>query len=274
MKSCAVRVLGPEVAKTMVPRLLLRLTGSSLIFSGSGCGVAGMPNCATKPSTTRKKAAPSYQPSSASLLNCAAPPEAHSGWILTLKLAFCTSPARPDPLIARSNLTLNGISVSLVSTASALMSRPRAVAARATSARQALADMLLHLLLQLLLHLLLLLLLLRVEREGLRLLLLLRGPGVRDHGRRGLELLRGILRDGVRSRLRVPLRHGVRGRLLRRGVRRRRGVGRVRRGRRRVRRVRGRGVRPGVRRLRVRGRSREGVPGRLRRVGRRGRCGI
>ena len=53
------RVLGPAVAKAMVPRVLESLTGSSLMLRLSqGCETAGspaMPNCTTKLGTTRKK---------------------------------------------------------------------------------------------------------------------------------------------------------------------------------------------------------------------------
>jgi hypothetical protein len=52
IKSCVVRESLPEVAKTRVPRVLLCLTGSSLISRSHALVIAGSapsPNCATKP---------------------------------------------------------------------------------------------------------------------------------------------------------------------------------------------------------------------------------
>lgn len=61
MNSCVVRVFGPAVANTSVPRLLLPITGSSLMLAFIQtlftAGLAFKPNWTMKPGTTRKKAA-------------------------------------------------------------------------------------------------------------------------------------------------------------------------------------------------------------------------
>ena len=58
MKNCVVRVFGPPVAKVTKPRLLLCLTGSSLmralVHAFATVGLPWMPNCAMNPSITRK----------------------------------------------------------------------------------------------------------------------------------------------------------------------------------------------------------------------------
>jgi hypothetical protein len=61
MNTCVVRVSGPAVAKVIVPRLLLALTGSSLMLASRQtceiCGLPLMPNWTMKPEMTRKKRA-------------------------------------------------------------------------------------------------------------------------------------------------------------------------------------------------------------------------
>ena len=58
MNTWVVRVLGPAVAKVTVPRVLLCLTGSSLMLAlrhtAERLGLPLMPNWAMKPSSTRK----------------------------------------------------------------------------------------------------------------------------------------------------------------------------------------------------------------------------
>ena len=60
MNNCVVRVFGPAVAKVIVPRVLLPLTGSSVMFASrhfaETSGSPWMPNWHMKPGITRKKA--------------------------------------------------------------------------------------------------------------------------------------------------------------------------------------------------------------------------
>lgn len=82
IKICDVLVPGPAVAKTTVPLLLLTRTGSSLIFAFLHfawiTGSPLIPNCDTKPGSTRKKRHPSQNDSLVSSSKRLTPLGAHS----------------------------------------------------------------------------------------------------------------------------------------------------------------------------------------------------
>mmetsp|Transcript_78902 Transcript_78902/g.235165 ORF Transcript_78902/g.235165 Transcript_78902/m.235165 type:complete len:214 (+) Transcript_78902:341-982(+) len=133
MNSCEVRVFGPAVANTSVPRLLLTFTGSSEMGLSRGCGLAGRPNCATKPGTTRKTPASSYHPCSTNFLNCAAPFGAHSGCTLIVMLA---SPGASPPRLRSSTTSKGAASSALAEFAPALTAGATTAAAAMENSRR------------------------------------------------------------------------------------------------------------------------------------------
>mmetsp|Transcript_20947 Transcript_20947/g.83474 ORF Transcript_20947/g.83474 Transcript_20947/m.83474 type:complete len:215 (+) Transcript_20947:264-908(+) len=133
MKSCVVRVLGPAVAKTSVPREFDTATGSSrrLPYFLASPGSAGRPNCTMKLGRTRKKRAPSKNPVDTSSSTRATPSGAHSGSSSTTIAPSDVS----NEMVFFGGAAVAGGGASTVAAAAPAVMRP--IAFRETTSRRA-----------------------------------------------------------------------------------------------------------------------------------------